>query len=204
MLPQLSSAINQAVMTFPELCSSISVNQLIYDFYLDRFWANWFRESGFRFTVVKRLCAFFHSQCWSRRGIYHLFRCWRHRQLAKYVVYISSASRIGPGLYLGQLLNIVVDTRAVIGNDRTLGETHPRSQNYGFPTLQDCVYLGCGATVAGGITLGDGAAVGPNSVAVKEAPSKAVVSRIPAIIISMKGSSGYVAYPTTPVPPATV
>jgi serine acetyltransferase len=59
-------------------------------------------------------------------------------------------------------------------------------------------------SIAGGITLGDDAAVGPNSVVVKDVPPMAVVSGIPAIIIAMKGSSGYVAFPTSPVPPPAV
>lgn len=195
-------------MTFQELQACIAADQFRYAGGAGArdFWRQWLRESGFRFTVVMRLCAFFRSQGWSRWGIYHLFRCWSRCLQVRYGAYISFESKIGPGLYVGHLLNIVVNTRAVIGHDCTLGhgvtlgETHPRSRTPGWPVIGDRVYLGCGSVIVGGITIGDDAVIGPNSVVIKDVPPMAIVSGIPAITISMKGSSGYVAFPSTPVP----
>jgi len=197
-LPNDSSAVNQATMTFQELRSFISADQFRYDGAKGSFLSLWLRESGFRFTVVMRLCAFFRSQRWSRWGIYHLFRCWHRRQQVKYTTYISFESSIGPGLYLGHLLCIVVNTQTVIGRNCTLGhgvtlgQTHARSKHPGCPIIGDNVYLGCGAKIIGGIKVGDNAAVGPNSVVIKDVPDMGVVSGIPAQVISMKGSEGYV------------
>lgn len=163
------------------------------------FWRQWWRESGFRFTVIMRLTAFFRSQPWSRWGIYHCFRFWHRRQQVKYGTYIDFASRIGPGLYLGHLCCIVVNSKTVIGSNCTLshgvtlGQTNARSKHPGCPVVGDRVYLGCGSKILGGICIGDDAAVAPNAVVVKDVEPMAVVSGIPATVISMKGSDGYVA-----------
>ncbi len=115
-----------------------------------------------------------------------------------YGTYISYESNIGPGLYLGHLVCIVVNTQTVIGRNCTLGHgvtlgmTNARSKRPGCPVVGDNVYLGCGAKIIGGIRLGNNAAVGPNSVVVRDLPPMAVVSGIPAEVISMKGSDGYV------------
>lgn len=159
----------------------------------------WRHESGFRFTVIMRLCAYLRAQRWSRWGLYHLFLLWHRRQQVKYGTYINFASQIGPGLYLGHLVCIVVNSQTVIGRNCTLshgvtlGQTNARSKRPGCPVIGDRVYLGCGSKILGGITIGNDAAVAPNAVVVKDVPPMAVVSGIPAQVISHKGSDGYVA-----------
>jgi serine O-acetyltransferase len=193
-------------MTFAELCSTIAADQFRYEGgrgWRD-FWKQWCAESGFRFTFVMRLCTFLRAQWWSRWVIYHLFRCWHRHLQVKYGTYVSFESKIGPGLYLGHPCCIVVNTRTVIGHDCTLshgvtlGQTNKRSKIPGCPIIGDRVYLGCGAKILGGITIGDDAAVAPNSVVIKDVAPGTVVSGIPALPISSKGSSGYVAYPSGP------
>jgi len=203
-LPTPCSAAIQTAMTFQELCSCIAADQFRYEggSGAGDFLRQWLREKGFRFTVVMRLCAFFRAQWWSRWVIYHLFRCWHRRQQVKYCTYLSFESKIGPGLYLGHLCCIVVNTQTVIGrnctlgHEVTLGQTNARSRRPGCPVIGDNVYLACGSKIIGGIAIGNDAAVGPNSVVVKDVPPMAVVSGIPAQIISMKGSDGYVAHKT--------
>lgn len=163
------------------------------------FGRQWLSESGFRFTVIMRLTAFFRAQGWSRWGVYHFFLLWHRRQQVKYGTYINFASQIGPGLYLGHLVCIVVNSKSVIGRNCTLshgvtlGQTNTRSKHPGCPVIGDSVYLGCGSKILGGITIGNDAAIAPNAVVVKDVPPMAVVSGIPAQIISMNGSDGYVA-----------
>jgi serine O-acetyltransferase len=191
-------------MTFNELRSVIAADQFRYEGGVGwkNFFQEWFRESGFRFTVVMRCCTFLRAQWWSRWGIYHLFRCWHRLQQVKYSTYISFESKIGPGLYLGHLCCIVMNTRAEIGRDCTLshgvtiGQTNSRSKNPGCPIIGDRVYLGCGAAILGAITVGNDSVIAPNSVVIHDVPPRTVVSGIPARTISEKGSSGYVAFPS--------
>lgn len=162
------------------------------------FFRQWFRESGFRFTVIMRLCAYLRAQKWSRYGLYHLF-LWIHRRMqVKYAAYIEFSASIGPGLYLGHLCFVVTNTRCVIGENCTLshgvtiGQTNQRSKNPGVPIIGDRVYLGCGSKILGGIKIGNDAVVAPNAVVVFDVPAGAVVGGIPARVLSMGGSEGYV------------
>lgn len=188
-------------MTFHELRQCIAADQYRYAGGAGAadFRRQWFRESGFRFTVIMRLTAFFRAQAWSRWGVYHFFLLWHRRQQVKYGTYINFASQIGPGLYLGHLVCIVVNSQSVIGRNCTLshgvtlGQMNSRSKRPGCPVIGDRVYIGCGSKILGGITIGDDAAVAPNAVVIKDVAPMAVVSGIPAEVISMKGSDGYVA-----------
>jgi serine O-acetyltransferase len=116
----------------------------------------------------------------------------------KYAAYIEFSTSIGAGLYLGHLCFIVTNTRCVIGENCTLshgvtiGQTNQRSKNPGVPTIGDRVYLGCGAKILGGIKIGNDAVVAPNAVVVTDVPAGAVVGGIPARVLSMEGSEGYV------------
>ena len=49
------------------------------------------------------------------------------------------------------------------------------------------VDLTIGCKIIGGVTIGDNVIVAPNSVVVKNVPDNAVVSGIPAKILSIKG-----------------
>jgi serine O-acetyltransferase len=158
----------------------------------------WCSEGGFRFTVIMRLCGYLRSQRWSRFGFYHLC-LWIHRRMQiRYGVYLEFSTKVGPGLYLGHPLGIVVNTRSVIGanctmsHGVTLGQTHKRSKNPGVPVIGDRVYLGCGAKILGGIKIGNDAVVAPNAVVVTDVPAGAVVGGVPARVLSMGGSDGYV------------
>lgn len=195
-------------MTFQELKDLIAADQFRYHGKAGArdFLSLWFHETGFKFTVVMRTCAFLRSQRWSRYGFYHLCLLWHRRLQVKYSTYIDFATRIGPGLYLGHACAIVVNGRTVIGRDCTLsqsvtlGKANDRSRHPGCPIIQDRVYIGPGAVVIGAITLEDDCAVGPNSVVVKPVPSMAVVSGIPAQEISQRGSAGYVSHAVTQKP----
>jgi serine O-acetyltransferase len=162
------------------------------------FLRQWFREPGFRYTTVMRLTGFLRSQPLTRWGCYHIALLWHRRLQVRHGCYLDFSTKVGPGLYLGHLLCIVVNSRSVIGKNCTLshgvtlGQTNARSKQPGCPVIGDSVYLGCGSAIIGGITIGDHAAVGPNSVVVSDLPAMAVASGIPAQIISTKGSAGYV------------
>jgi len=54
------------------------------------------------------------------------------------------------------------------------------------------VYIGPGAKVIGAITVGNNVVIGANAVVSRDIPDNAVVAGVPAEIISMKGSVGYI------------
>ncbi|SKB05754.1 serine O-acetyltransferase [Prosthecobacter debontii] len=189
-------------MTFTEWKQHVKADQFRYAGSQGRgpFIRTWFSESGFRFTLVMRLCRYLRSQPWSRYGLYHLCLLWHRRQQVRYGAYIDFMTEIGPGLYLGHLVSIVVNRRTVIGANCsisqgiTLGQTNARSKRPGCPSLGDRVYIGCGAVVVGGIHLGNDSAVAPNAVVIRDVGASEVVSGNPATVISTRGSEGYVSH----------
>lgn len=97
--------------------------------------------------------------------------------------------KVGGGLLLPHPNGIVVHPDAVIGpncllfQQVTLGTVASRD---GVPVLGAHVDVGAGAKLLGGITVGDHAVIGANSVVIKDVPSCAIVAGIPARIVGRR------------------
>jgi serine O-acetyltransferase len=91
----------------------------------------------------------------------------------------------------------VVNLRSTIGRNCnisqgvTIGRIN-RGKRSGTPIIGDNVYIGPGAKILGGITVGNGAAIGANCVVTRDVPENGVVVGIPGEVISHTGSEGYV------------
>lgn len=77
-------------------------------------------------------------------------------------VLISGGARIGA--------DCVIYHQVTIGSNTLLG-----SRSFGFPTLGRGCYLGAGAKVIGGVTLGDNVRVGANATVTRDVPPNTVV-----------------------------
>jgi serine O-acetyltransferase len=99
----------------------------------------------------------------------------------------------GPGLSIAHYGTVVVNKCASVGvNCRIhpgvcIGATRGRS-----PRIGDNVYIGPGAKIFGGITVGDHVAVGANAVVNKDVPPGVTVAGNPARIVSHNGSSALI------------
>lgn len=154
-------------------------------------------NKGFQYCVWMRVCSCFHG---SRLGpfafAYYPARLMLYRCTIKYGIDIRYETQIGSGFYIGHSGGIVVNDGAVIGKNCnisqgvTIGKTN--RGNAGVPVIGDNVYIGPGAKIIGKIRVGNDVAIGANSVVTKDVPDHAVVMGIPARIISMQGSDGYV------------
>jgi putative colanic acid biosynthesis acetyltransferase WcaB len=95
---------------------------------------------------------------------------------------------VGKRLRLYHASGLVVHPWAVIGDDVILrqGVTigFRRSSDMRVPVLGNRVEVGCGASILGPITIGDGARIGAGSVVVKDVPAGATVIGNPARIVS--------------------
>lgn len=69
--------------------------------------------------------------------------------------------------------NIVIESSVVIGDEK--GKA---------PVLGSNIFIGAGAKIIGGITIGDNVKIGANAVVVKDVPSNVTVVGIPAKIIN--------------------
>lgn len=107
---------------------------------------------------------------------------------------LNPAGRIGPGfklehggaVYLGG--EMVMGSDCTVFHEVTIGPTGVRSMEY--PVIGDRVRIFPGAKVLGGITIGDDAIIGANSLVIDDVPAGATVSGNPARVIRMAGEDG--------------
>lgn len=98
---------------------------------------------------------------------------------------------IGKGLYIahwngGIALNLksmgencTVNSGVMVGN---------KNGNHNIATIGNNVELTFGCKVVGKVTIGDNAIIAPNSVVIKDVPTNAIVSGVPAQIIKIKNN----------------
>jgi len=102
---------------------------------------------------------------------------------------IHPGAKIGRRVFLDHGLGIVIGETTEIGDDCTiyqgvtLGGTSLYKGMKRHPTIGKGVVISAGAKVLGGFTVGDGARVGSNAVALKEIPPGATAVGIPARIL---------------------
>jgi serine O-acetyltransferase len=94
---------------------------------------------------------------------------------------LPAKTQIGPGLFVTHFGPTVIHPYMVAGRNLTLeqGVTIGRGPT-GVPRIGNDVYIGTGAKIINGITIGDHASVGAGAVVVKDVPAYCVVVGVPA------------------------
>jgi serine O-acetyltransferase len=106
---------------------------------------------------------------------------------------LPPALQAGPGLAITHGWGVVVNQGARIGHNVTLmqGVTIGRadtiapggSRTTGYPVIGNDVWIGPGAVVLGGVHIGDGCRILPNSVVTTDLPAGSMAGGIPAKVI---------------------
>ncbi len=157
------------------------------------------RTPGFRYTVWHRIWNALNGLPGVRFGLQQ-FVSWRLRKLGvRFGLSIPAQTHLGSGFYIGHFGGIVVHPDVTIGRDCNISQEvtiglASRGEFFGSPTIGDRVYIGPGAKLFGRIHVGDGAAIGANAVVTRNVPAGAVAVGIPARVVSMKGSDGYISH----------
>lgn len=160
------------------------------------YFQTWIFQPGFRYMVIFRLCQYLHTKR-ILKPIGILYSLMLLHRSHRYGISIPRTVKIGKGFYIGHFGTIIVHGSAIIGDNVnisqgvTIGVTN-RGSRQGVPVIGNQVYIGPGAKVIGGIRVGNNVAIGANAVVTKDIPDNAVVAGVPARIISMQGSDGYV------------
>jgi serine O-acetyltransferase len=99
---------------------------------------------------------------------------------------IPPGAQIGKGFYVGHFGGIIVNSRAIIGEDCSIGPgvvigTRGMGDT-GVPVIGNSVYMGAGAKILGGITIGDNVKIGANAVVLTDIPEGATALGIPATL----------------------
>lgn len=84
-------------------------------------------------------------------------------------------------------LGVVVHPKAIIGDYTQIYQNVSIAgrNNRGTPVIGKRVFIGAGACILGGITIGDDAVIGANSVVINDVPAKAVIVGIPGKIVKI-------------------
>lgn len=161
-------------------------------------WRPWFRVSN-RVVYFQRLLRF---------GEYYegrrdpLGRFWfgllrvRLRVMGERLGFEIPRGVFGPGLSIAHHGTITVNGEAVVGHNcridtqTTIGDVRGEA-----PRIGDNVYIGSGARILGGVTIGDEVAIGANAVVIEDVPDRVTVGGIPARVISQRGSRGVLQSP---------
>ena len=150
----------------------------------------------YKYTVWMRTCGYFKLKRWAF-PLYAFTKWMLMRCRYKYGIAIPEYTVIGPGLFINRFGGVMINGDVVIGancnitHGAMLGQSN-RGAKAGSPILGDRVFLAAGSKVIGRVVIGDDAVVGANAVVTKDVPPKGVVGGIPAKLISLDGSSGYV------------
>lgn len=110
---------------------------------------------------------------------------------------IPSSAKIGHSFYIGHFGGIIINAKAAIGNNCNVSQgvtigVSGLNENRGVPKIGNNVYLGANSVVAGNICIGDDVLVSACSLVIKDVESSSIVSGVPAVKISSKGSKEYI------------
>ncbi|WP_154856957.1 serine O-acetyltransferase [Cyclobacterium xiamenense] len=116
----------------------------------------------------------------------------RFRMLAKWNCDISYSSFIGKNLHMPHPIGIVIGDGVVIHDDVTifqnvtLGSHGKNSKDLKYPTIGKSVKIYAGAVIIGGVSIGEGAVIGANSVVNSNVPPFSVIVGVPGRIVAPK------------------
>lgn len=100
---------------------------------------------------------------------------------------IGRGADFGPGFVLIHSTGVVINSsvrggsNVLIEHQVTIGADRRRT-----PVIGSDVFIGAGAKVIGGVTVGDGARVGANAVVVRDVPPHSTVVGIPARVVRQR------------------
>jgi serine O-acetyltransferase len=94
---------------------------------------------------------------------------------------IGVKARFGPGFVLVHPIGVVINSAVRGGSNISLESGVVIGDNRGgVPVLGNDVFVGSGAKIIGGLTIGSGARVGANAVVLHDVPAGATAVGIPA------------------------
>src|SRR5262249_1375442 len=100
-------------------------------------------------------------------------------------VFLPRSARIGPEFHIIHCGGVSIHPDSVIGDRVGLmhNVTIGTNMGPGVPPICNHVFIGCGASVLGGIPVGNGARIAANSLVITDVPEGAVAVGVPAKMI---------------------
>lgn len=110
---------------------------------------------------------------------------------------IPASVNIGHSFYIGHFGGIIINATAIIGDNCNISQgvtigVSGLNEKRGVPKIGNNVYIGANAVVAGKICIEDNVLIGACSLVTSNAFKNNVLVGVPAIVVSEKGSHGYI------------
>ena len=158
-------------------------------------------DNGFNAVVLYRIAHWFRSQ-----GVPFLGPLFGRLSVLLTGAEIAPGTEIGPGLMISHGQGIVIGQWSKLGSGVTLlhqvtlgGPSIRRTEE--MPRVGDDVFIGAGAKLIGGITVGDGAFIGVNAVVAQDVPAGSKVVAESGIRIQPPDPESGSPKPAAPVEP---
>lgn len=143
--------------------------------------SNWevFFYPSFKIMNYYRLSHYFYQ-----RNHFLLARFISERGKKKTGIEIHPGAKIGKRFFIDHGVGVVIGETAVIGDNVTLfhgvtlGGTG-KDKGKRHPTIEDNVFIGCGAKILGNIVIGKNSKIGANAVVLKDVAANSTVVGIP-------------------------
>jgi len=137
------------------------------------------REPPFKFTVYLRKFQFYSKKENAKlKALW--YRLLLRRLRYKFGLWIPNNVKIGRGFYIGHTGTIVINEKAVIGDNVnisqgiTIGQINS-GKKQGCPVICNNVWIGTGAVVVGKIVINEDVIIAPNAFVNFDVPSHSVV-----------------------------
>lgn len=148
---------------------------------------SYFYNPSFRVLLNYRLGKYFHNSKWFL--VRQIGNYYQMKLITKRNCQISYNAQIGRRLRLSHPVgviigdNVVIQDNVTIFQQVTLGSHGKEGQDMSYPVIKSNAILYAGAKIIGGITVGENAIVGSNSVVNIDIPDNAIAVGIPCKVI---------------------
>ncbi len=138
-----------------------------------------FLYPSFRAQIYHKIAKFFYQ-----KKHYFIARYLSERAKRKTGIEIHPGATIGKNLFIDHGTGVIIGETTIIGNNVilfhgvTLGGTG-KDKGKRHPTIEDNVYIGCGAKILGNITIGQNVKIGANAVVLKNVEPNTTIVGIP-------------------------
>ena len=110
---------------------------------------------------------------------------------------IPASVEIGSSFYISHFGTVIINSNTKIGNNCNISQgvtigVSGLGERRGVPIIGDNVYIGANSVIIGKIKINDNALIGAASLVNSDVVENGVVIGVPAILVSLKSSKGYI------------